>query len=238
MAFRLPTRIWVRTGKLGNTPGDIVRTMLFNWPVVIKLLFSKHNLSFLLQLFGPLLILSLLGFRTLLIATPLFLQDLLSNFPGQQTITFFYSSTLTVFIFMATIEFWGSISFSRELPLRQARREANLKAGLFFFIIGLVFLYDLKYVPTWIKRIAVPQEKTGNKPPSFVPNTFGCEGRSSYEFLYMLSQRKDVYVLYLKENRFTSQKEQIPDDVDYMLVDFGIWGKGNGPSLHREGVDQ
>ena len=193
--------------KLGYSLGDIVHTFIFKEGVVLQLLFNSHNLEFLSQLFGPMVGTALLAPQILFIATPLFLQNLLSKFPGQQDINYFYASTMAVFIFMATIDFLGRI-------------KVKVKEYFIFFLIGLIFLFDLSYLPRWCQRIepfgekqAVSQYFLSQIPPD-------AKVICSYQFLYMLAQRKDLYVLFLKEGKFTHLKETIPDTVDYMAVDF------------------
>ena len=198
---------------LGKSPWDIARTFIFNEPKVLQILFNSRNLIFLLQLFGPLLVWSLLSPRILLIASPLFLQDLLSEFSGQQSIYYYYSSTLTVFIFMATIVFLGRINF-------------KFKGYLLFIIIISLFAYDISYVPQWRQRVPSFDEKQAVSQYLISQIPSDAKVVSSYKFLNMLSQRKDLYVLFLRPNKGTQRKKIIPDTVDYMAADFApTWGK-------------
>ncbi len=59
--FNAPLSRWLLYSKLGHSPMGIVRTFIFKEPEVLKLLFTGRNLSFLAQLFGPLLIPALLA---------------------------------------------------------------------------------------------------------------------------------------------------------------------------------
>ena len=218
---------WVRHGlttvnghlglyaRLGHSPTEIVRTFILKEPEVFKILFSGRNRSFLLQLFGPLLITSLLAPLTLLIALPLFLQDLLSQFSGQQSIDFFYASALVVFIFMATIDFLGRINIKFKGFIFGA-----IKWCIFLAIIGLLFLFDKKPMPRWFERIPSFQEKqaVGQYFLSQIPPDANV--LSSYKFLYLLSQRKELYTVFHQFNKFTGQRQKIPDNVDYMIIDF------------------
>jgi uncharacterized membrane protein len=193
--------------KLGHSPQEIVRTFIFKMPEVFKILFNGRNVSFLLQLFGPLLVTALLGLPILLIAAPLFLQNLLSQFPGQQSVDYFYASTMVVFIFMATIDFLGRINF-------------KFKGYLLLFIIGLLFVFDLKQVPNWIQKVPPVNEKQEISRYLLSKIPPDAKVAASYKFMYMLSQRKDLYALFLEHNKFTSKREWIPDAVDYIAVDF------------------
>ena len=192
---------------LGHAPREIVRTLIFDESKVFRALFSSSNASFLLQLFGPLLMTALLAPKILLIASPLFLQDLLSKFPGQHSIYFFYSSTLTVFIFMATIDSLGRITI-------------KFKGHLLLLIIGLLFAFNLWHIPRWIERLSPFQEKqlVSHYFLSQIPPD--AQVVASYKFLYMLSQRKGLYVLSSDPRKLSLQKEIFPGTVDYMMVDF------------------
>jgi len=193
--------------KLGASPWGIVRTFIFKEPEVFKLLFSSRNLEFLSQLFGPMVGTALLAPQVLFIAVPLFLQNLLSKFPGQQDINYFYASTMAVFIFMATIDFLGRI-------------KVKIKEYFIFFLIGLLFLFDLSYFHRWCQRIEPFEEKQAVSQYFLSQIPPDAKVICSYQFLYMLAQRKDLYVLFVKEGKFSHQKVTVPDTVDYMAVDF------------------
>ncbi len=201
---------------LGSTPQGIVRTLIFKEPEVFKILFSSRNLSFLSQLFGPLLIMAPFAPQILLIASPLFLQDLLSQFPGQQSIDYFYASTLAVFIFMATINFLGSLNI-------------KFKESFLLVIIILLFLFDAGFIPRWRQRLSPFEEKQAVS--QYFISQIPPEAKviSSYKFLSMLSQRKDLHVLFLRPDKLSLRKKIIPDTVDYMMADFAPeWGKHKG----------
>ena len=192
---------------LGNTPAEMLRTFIFNEPKVLKLLFSVHNLSFLLKLFGPLLIVVFMAPRAILIAIPLFLQDLLSKSSGQQDINSFYSSTLTVFIFVAVIDFISRV-------------KDNLRGYLLGIMIVSLLIFDQWYIPLEFQKLPPVKEQQvlAQEFISQIPPDAGVY--SSYKFLYLLSQRKDLHVLFLKHKVFSIQQESVPDSVDYMIVDF------------------
>jgi len=198
---------WKLYEKLGSSPLEIFRTLLLDQPKVFSLLFSGHNLAFLSKLFGPLLIAALLAPQVLFLATPLFLQDLLSSFAGQQSIDFFYSSTLTVFIFMASIE---SVN----------RFPGYAKAYLLSLMIVFLLIFDAGFIPQWQARV-VPYKESQEAALYFLSKIPpDAKILSSYKFLYLLSQRKDLHILLRKHNVFTFQLIVIPQDVNYMAADF------------------
>jgi len=197
----------VSYAKLGHSPAEIGRTFIFKEPEVFKILFSGRNASFLQQLFGPLLITSLLAPLILLIALPLFLQNLLSQFSGQQSVYFYYASTMVVFIFMATIDFLGRINM-------------KFKGYFLLMIIGLLFLFDIWPMPRWVKRIPSVQEKHAVSQYFLSQIPSDANVLSSYKFLDMLSQRKELYPVLHQYNKFTRHWQDIPDNVDYMIIDF------------------
>ena len=199
---------WYLYSNLGHSPQEIFRTLITNEPKVLHLLFNNHNAVFLSKLFGPLLIAALMSWQILLIAFPLFLQNLLSSFSGQQSIDYFYSSTLTVFIFMAAINFLGRI---------------NLKAirlTITFFVFIFLVIFDLKYIPQWRVRMVPFEEKQAAAQYLLSQIPQGAKVVSSYKFLDLLSQRKDLGILLHKRQEFLYQQDINPQIADYIIADF------------------
>jgi len=198
---------WSLYLKLGHNPAEIVRTLIFQEPKVFKMLFNPHNVTFLLKLFGPLLIAAFMAPRYLLLAGPFFLQDLLSKYSGQQDIESFYSSTLTVYIFMAAIDFLG-------------RFKNKFKTYILGGMVLLLAMYNLWYLPRWCEKMIPIEEKQAVAQYFLAQIPPDAQVLASYKFLYLLSQRKDLYVLYLKNKTFAYQKQVVPSTVNYMAVDF------------------
>ena len=202
---------WGLYTHVGHSPQGIFKEFLYNQGKVIQLLFTGSNTSFLLALFGPMLITALLSPQILFLALPLFLQDLLSQFPGQHSMDYFYASTLTVFIFMATVDFLGRI---------------NAKYRVIFLgvIVVLLSLFDIWFIPQWCSRMPSYDEKQAAQHYLLSKIPPNAKVFSTYNFLYFLTQRKDLYVFDRARSPFTRQKYQVPKDLDYAIVDFSTRG--------------
>ncbi len=199
---------WFRHGLEGiNAHLNLYDRVLHHPGEISTLLFNRRNALFISKLFGPLLVTALLAPQVLLIASPLFLQDLLSQFFAQQTIDYFTSSDLAVFIFMATIIFLGRV------PVK-------FKGYLCAFIIILLCVFESSYIPQWHKRVPPYQEiqTVGRYILSQVPKD--AKVVSSFKFMYMLAERKDLYGFYIVHPNAPDPYQRVPDDVDYMMIDF------------------
>lgn len=199
---------WEFYKKLGKTPEEILKTVFFSPQTTIPLLFREKNIGFLGELFGPLLILALGKPGILLLALPLFLQNLLSSSSGQQSIHFYYASSILVFIFLASIKTLADLK-----PERQKR--------ILILISLAIFLFNASYLPSWIRRTPPPGPAIAKlerqKILSMIPKDAGVI--CNYKYLPWLSQRKDVYPLGRDVVSFTRKKEHIPDSVAYVLFD-------------------
>ena len=210
-----PSNYWAFYKKLGDfhTPWQIIKNVLFSPQITFPLLFTKRNISFLAQLFGPLLIPVIFSPWILLLGLPLFLQNLLSSFSGAQSIHFYYASSLVVFIFLATIK-----SLER-LKIPQQKY-------ILILIISAIFLFNLTFLKYWCQRIPKPKGTvlglTTHNIISLIPKDAGII--SSYKYLPWLSQRKDLYPLGLEIMPSTRQKMQVPHSVCYALFN---------PKTHR-----
>lgn len=69
----------------------------------LKHLAKKDNIEYFLIMLGPLLFFSLLSLETLLLATPIFAINLLSNYHYTHGIEHYYSATIVPFVFISAI---------------------------------------------------------------------------------------------------------------------------------------
>ncbi|MBF0490857.1 MAG: DUF2079 domain-containing protein [Candidatus Omnitrophica bacterium] len=199
---------WERYSSLGLTPKDILSTVFLNPIKVLALLFPKENVTFIGDLFGPLLVVAILSVQPLLLGLPLFLQNLLSNYTPQQSIGFYYASTLSVFIFLASI-------CSLEHLLKKRR------SSLVIFILVAVFIFDAAYFPYWFRKIPWQAKVTKNISRDILSRISSEAGvLTSYSFLPFLSQRKDVYVVGRTQSVFTKQPVHVPESVTYVAINF------------------
>ncbi len=92
-----------RFGALGDSFGDVVRTMFTRPGQVLRVTLEPARLGYLLRLLAPVGFLALLGPEILLIGLPLLLANLLSGFPFQYSGSLHYSAPLAAFVVMAAI---------------------------------------------------------------------------------------------------------------------------------------
>lgn len=211
---------WEFYHSLGHSPREIITTFFLSPQTTLSLLFTKRNLLFLAELFGPLSIPALLSPGTLLIGLPLFLQHLLSSNGPQQSITYYYASTLAIFVFVAAIKGISTIP-----PTTQKR--------LLPVILVSVLIFNLAMINEWKSRLLHPDLKTLNGKTqllSLIPPDAGVI--TNYEFLPALSQRKYLYLLDRERVSFTRTKETVPNQVSYALFDTNA-PRTNGKAIKK-----
>ncbi len=92
-----------RFGALGDSFGDVARTMLTRPGLVLSVIGEPLRLSYLLKLLAPVGFLALFGPEILLVGLPLLLANLLSGFPFQYSGQLHYSAPLAAFAVMGAI---------------------------------------------------------------------------------------------------------------------------------------
>jgi uncharacterized membrane protein len=92
-----------RYAHLGRTPLEMAATLLTRPAYVLSILTTPERLRFLAGLFGPLLLLPLIGWEYLLTAGPIFGYLLLSSSPDMWSIERHYQATLVPFLFFGLV---------------------------------------------------------------------------------------------------------------------------------------
>lgn len=90
-------------GEFGDSPGDIIKSMLLHPIQTIQTLLMPDRISYIKQLFLPLGYLSLAAFPFLIFAGPDLLINLLSGSPQMHQIYYQYSAAITPFIFISGV---------------------------------------------------------------------------------------------------------------------------------------
>jgi uncharacterized membrane protein len=148
-----------RYAYLGDSIGEILRSLVTRPDLVARNLFDGSKGRYLLEVFGPLGLLSFAS-PAVLLAAPTFLQNVLSDYPAQWSIDFQYTAPLTPFVFHSAIlgcrairergRVAGAARGSRR-PLawvRSAQAPGLIVAGSLIFL-GYSPAYHLrKYRPT------------------------------------------------------------------------------------------
>ncbi len=92
-----------RFGELGTTPAVLVRTLLTNPGLVLRVVLSPERLGYLGGLLASVGFLALAAPWVLLLSLPLLMANLLSNFPAQYSGDFHYSAPLVPFFVVAAL---------------------------------------------------------------------------------------------------------------------------------------
>ncbi len=92
-----------RFGALGDSFGDVARTMLTRPGQVLRVMLEPARLNYLLRLLAPVGFLAIFGPEILLVGAPLLLANQLSGFPFQYSGLLHYSAPLAAFAVMGAI---------------------------------------------------------------------------------------------------------------------------------------
>jgi len=205
-AFRDDTHFALKYySDFGGSPLKIILGILSNPGSLLKYVWRRDTLDYLVALLGPVGFLSLLSPLYLLIALPEFAINLLSNSNEMRNIFYHYTSVITPFIFISAI-YGFSVIEKRILRFKSIKIKGD-KIALVLLIGGTVlfsyFLSPLPYLSTqnvhpflwpqkeakdaetWSKILADDKLKvmaTGHIAPLF----------SSRRYLYLFSARYDL----------------------------------------------
>ena len=140
-------------GELGDSPTEIVRTMLTEPDVVIDRLTANDALGYARDLLAPFGFLPLLAPLVILIAVPQFLANVLTNANFFYDIRFHYAAIIVAVLALATVE---GIAWLRpdELATVRRRLRRRLCAG---HVGGLGHLTDRHPVPH--RLLAAPRQR-------------------------------------------------------------------------------
>ncbi len=185
---------------------------------------AAENISFAVDLFGPLGIPVLLAPQSLLFAAPIFLQHVFSNRLAEHTIYFHYGVTLTPFIFLAASE--GMAKLSRFVSLR---KYGIIVGFLVFMAAGHLFNFSAMINDCVIRRNDQFSQARWAMIRK-IPAEAGVV--ATFEFLAPLSMRKSLYSFHkiyddlyqdpaqIKNSElYNAGVFQLPGDVNYALID-------------------
>ena len=207
---------WSLYGHFTKIHGSFIKTVSFYIFQLFSVLFSKQNLIYLYDLFGPFLFFALASCQVLLLGLPILFQNLLSKAYQMHTIYFHYSATIVPLIAIAA-----------GLSLGVLRSKFHiLTYRILCFLSGLIFLFNVYHFgPMWQDEIA----GWVNKPAKIrdyliqqIPKEAGVV--ASFDFLSHLDHRKNLYSFYnvLRNINYITGQEPfaLPKDVQYALIDF------------------
>lgn len=101
--FPVGRGICARYGHLGHNFTEFIKTIILHPLFTLEYAFTWQKIRYIYLLLLPLAFLPLLRPKILLIAIPIFAQNLLSNTPNQYSIHFHYNAVLVAILIIATI---------------------------------------------------------------------------------------------------------------------------------------
>lgn len=182
-------------GWLGDTPLEMVTTLLFRPMLVADHVLAPEKMSYLLELFAPFLFLPLLRPDIVLIATPSLLLNLLSADRIHWSIRYHYQAFIVPFLVIATLyalmDLWSWAQRAEPRSIRWAIPRLATIALLLVFLGSQVLvlrspLIGLVTRPRDVERIAFAHELVQHIPPGVpvtVTSAFGPH----------LAQRQELY---------------------------------------------
>ena len=145
---------WVyltRYAHLGGTQYEVLRTLILHPLHALALCFAPYKLKTLFQLFLPLGLLPLLGWRTLLVALPSLLYNYISSRDAQFRIQYQYFSATLPWLFVSAswgLLAWGRVSARLTGNRGQRRWLSTVVCAVPLLVAGDSALrYDLKLRP-------------------------------------------------------------------------------------------
>lgn len=121
-----------RYSYLGTSASDMIFNLLKDPQLLFKYMFTQESLNYLLILFLPVGYISFFSPKILLIAAPVFLQNLLANAPPQRMINFHYSAVIIFVIICSAIFSLSSIN----------KKISTKKLNLVLIVLILLNLYS------------------------------------------------------------------------------------------------
>ncbi len=223
----------VRYEQLGGSLPEIIRNIFTHPLTTLKILTPPENIKFITELFGPLLILTLLGLPFLFPALPLLFQHLLSAHAPEHSIFYHYASSIVPFIFLASLQ-----SFA----LLRKRFRPLIARAVFSFVSLLCLLSALSYSHDFLTRLNYHNDNLTFLRWNLIkqiPNNAPVV--ATFDFLADLSRRESLYSFHKIYNQYYQDPSKIkhselyvkksfelPDDVRWALIDF------NDPWLNSE----
>ncbi len=203
---------WDRYFQFGKNPQEIVIFLITHPAKVWAEFFSRLNIMWYRDIFGDWGWVSFLSPHLFLPAVLIFLKMILSSAKVEHSVTSaYYACIFTPFIVLAT---WNTLN----------RIQGKYREHFHCFVLGLMFIHALSYMPAWLSDFPDPMETNLLATQKFI-NQIPSQASvlSSRKAMPYLANRKELYQLkdYFNGRYYLSGKKfYLPEDVDYVLVDF------------------
>jgi uncharacterized membrane protein len=142
---------FARYGEFGSGPRDILMNMIKQPLQVLQTVSTPDRLAYLAGLLASVGFLAIFDLGTVLIALPLFLANLLSNYPAMYSGEMHYSAPLTPFMIAGAVggAGWLSDRLIRRFPAR--RRAVYLALALWLLLCSLGYQVVRGYTPLSVR---------------------------------------------------------------------------------------
>jgi len=204
---------WHHYSAFGRTPQAILSFLLLHPQVVLQKILCPNSIQWYKNLFGLGGILALGSPQILLIATPLFLKNILSSFTWEHEIVYYYAATFTPFIFLASMNTLNYVKNKARLPLQI----------LFIMVMFVNSFSPIKGAPnnppfSINKNILINQRLIDKIPPQ-------ASVLSAWRTMAPLANRQELYAIkfYLAGIYGVSERKfKMPEHLQYILLDTGF----------------
>lgn len=204
-------------GHLGESLPEVLRNAIVHPFYTLRFMFTAEKVVFLNALLGPVAYLSLLSPLSLLPASLVLVQRLLSIRASEATVVYHYQAEMIPFVFFAAI-----YGIKRLLKLKHRIIRPALGAALVFF--PLASLLAGGTLPALYRALSSPSNNSFVRSrKDFVMRNLPNKASvlATFEFLPRLANRRKVYSLHhVYTGRYTLSDVPYPlPDVDYIIMD-------------------
>ena len=205
---------------LGKNILEVAGNIVRHPSIVLKSIFMEVNRKFLFKLFFPLAFLSLFSPMILFIATPFFLQQLLSARLVDHTLSFHYVAKLIPFLFISAIYGCRLMLKSRLISRYKWCLGGALLITSIIANINFGLLPKLPaHFSSWYKveDLDYVKQKFINRIPK------DASVVTTFEFIGRLARRKEIYSFHnvcLGKYTLGDIKFTLPEGTEYALIDF------------------
>ena len=213
-------------GDLGDSLPNIIKGIVLRPVHAVGIALQPHKLTYLFQLFGPLLFLSLLSPGILFLCLPNLVLLLLSSNPNAASIYYQYNAFLIPFIFLSAV-------YSLKLLARLIVRRSIIRCvAALMLLSGLAFSWALGpqlhlFSKTWKAPVScLPRQDylTSKKWEMIEKIPPGVPATTTFGFFAQLSNRRILECLhFVLCGRYGIYPERYigRTDIEYALIDFG-----------------
>ncbi len=221
---------------LGETPGAIIKTLLFHPAKVVEIVATAHKGFYIAVLFLPVAFLPVLHPVSLVAVMPFLFQHLLSTRPSDTQIYFHYTAELIPFIFYSCVFGLGRL-------LERWNRDM-LRGPLIGFLLVVAVIFSLTLGPhtgmmtsLFGKMRKTPRDRIKEELLLEIPPRAGVV--ATFEFLPHLANRSELYSFHhVYSGLYTlSQKPYVlPETTRFAIIDFKDVRTFKG--FHKKGRDK